>query len=276
MSFLIVLGGFLKNKMGLLFMIKIKHFFSTLLVAILVLGIGAQVEAQFPHKMLPDLTYKANQKRPGGVLPPNSNAFGKSYGEWAAEFWKWVYSIPVSNHPLFDKGDCSVGQEGKVWFLGGTYLIAPQGNGGDDVPIFIGKAERECFIPNGKAIFFPIINVEANTIDEDPVPTEDELRASANDFADLMTDLTVTIDGKPVRNLKRYRAESPLYTIGPLEADNVAGADEGTVADAVTDGYWILLAPLSSGEHEIKFSGTADASPDFIFKLDITYKVTVY
>ncbi len=35
-----------------------------------------------------------------GVVPVNSNFHGKTYGEWSAEWWKWVLSIPADRNPL--------------------------------------------------------------------------------------------------------------------------------------------------------------------------------
>ena len=29
------------------------------------------------------------------ILPINSTPFGKTYGEWSAEHWKWTFSFPV-------------------------------------------------------------------------------------------------------------------------------------------------------------------------------------
>jgi hypothetical protein len=31
-----------------------------------------------------------------GVLPPNSHAFGRSYGEWSAAAWQYLLAIPAS------------------------------------------------------------------------------------------------------------------------------------------------------------------------------------
>jgi hypothetical protein len=55
---------------------------------------------------------------------------------------------------------------------------------------------------------------------------------------------------------------------------------EGSTADSVGDGVYLMLAPLSSGQHDIHFSGeavftTAEDGFDFTFQLDITYHVTV-
>src|SRR5262245_18921629 len=58
-----------------------------------------------------------------GVLPPNSKAFGKSYSEWSANWWQWLMSQPVDNHPGNDSPDFDVtdGQSGQVWFLTGPF-----------------------------------------------------------------------------------------------------------------------------------------------------------
>lgn len=78
------------------------------------------------------------------VLPSLANAYGKTYGEWSADWWRWTYSMPTTNHPLFDTADCSAGQSGKVWFLGGTYSPGIEENG-----VVIGRVDRECIIPPG-------------------------------------------------------------------------------------------------------------------------------
>src|SRR6478609_3831476 len=59
----------------------------------------------------------------GGVLPPNSKAFGKTYSEWSASWWQWLFSQPVDGHPGTDSPDFDVtaGQSGHVWFLAGPF-----------------------------------------------------------------------------------------------------------------------------------------------------------
>src|SRR5437762_10186792 len=80
-----------------------------------------------------------------GILPPNSNAFGRSYAEWSAAWWQWLLSIPADTNPNFATGDvdCTLGQTGHVWFLAGT---------------FGGSATRNCMIATGKALFFSPLN----------------------------------------------------------------------------------------------------------------------
>ena len=33
------------------------------------------------------------------VVPPNSNEFGNTYGEWSARWWQWLLSIPNDTNP---------------------------------------------------------------------------------------------------------------------------------------------------------------------------------
>ena len=58
------------------------------------------------------------------VIDRDSVAYGRTYADWMAAWNQWSYSLPVTTHPLFTDGDCSVGQSGPVWFLGGAF-VAP-------------------------------------------------------------------------------------------------------------------------------------------------------
>ena len=209
-----------------------------------------------------------------GILPPQSHPYGKSYAEWSAEHWKWTYSLPADAHPLTDTADVSAGQSGPVWFLGGTWAPTADLNGN-----LVGVADRHVTIPAGKALFFPLVDVESSEA-EGNGSTEAELRTGANYFADHAVGLSCVIDGRPVKHLEKYRVESPLFTFGPLPENNLLGLPADTTSPAVSDGYFIMLAPLSVGEHTIHFTGAfvftaAQDGFDFSFTLDITYHINV-
>src|SRR5215203_3217355 len=87
-----------------------------------------------------------------GVLPPHAKPHGHSYGEWSAEWWQWALSLPVAVNPLTDDTgeDCAQGQDGKVWFLAGTFS--------PDAATTPDPVTRSCTLPAGTAIFFPIVN----------------------------------------------------------------------------------------------------------------------
>jgi hypothetical protein len=207
-----------------------------------------------------------------GVLPPQSHPFGKTYGEWEAAFWQWVYSQPADHNPLTDTTPASAGQTGHVWFLGGTF--APTiGPGGE----FIGQVTRDATVPAGTALFFPLLNVESSTLEGNGT-TQAELSASSKSLADFIQpdSLFVKVDGRPLKDLTSYRSQSPEFTFGPLPDNNLLGAPAGATSPSVSDGYHVMLAPLSVGQHTLEFGGKLVAPPlNLTFIEDITYHITV-
>ena len=194
------------------------------------------------------------------VFPPQSHPYGKSYGQWSAEWWKWALSLPVDQNPFYDVSGCqngANGQSGPVWFL--TGVIAESG-----------VAVRDCTVPGGKALFFPVINTECSTLEPPPFHgnNEAELRACAANFN--VVNLAAEVDGVAVKNLDDYRVFSPLFTF-TVPDNNPLGVPAGT-GQAVGNGFYLMLAPLSPGHHTIHFGGTY---PDFNFTLSITYHLTV-
>ena len=184
-----------------------------------------------------------------GVLPPNANAQGHGYSGWSAAWWQWYQSIPASEHPALDTtGEfCTEGQSGKVFFLAANLVTT------DPIP---------CTVRTGKSIFFPMANIECSTVELPPFfgSTEEQLRACAKCWADHIVPslLEVTVDGRALKDLKRYRAASPLFTF-EYPADSIMGIPGGpATGQSVSDGYWIYLRPLSAGQHTVSFSGTFD------------------
>lgn len=212
---------------------------------------------------------------PASILPPGGVAYGKTYGEWQAEFWKWAFSLPTTAHPLFDTAPCDTGQTGPVWFLGGSFKSTTDTSTG----ITISIADRTCVIPPNKAIYVAIANSEASDLEGNGT-NFDELDASAAFFASFIDpdSLSIEIDGQAVADVPSYFASSPLYRFKLAKTDNLL-APPGTPSDldgargiSVSRGYGVLLGPLSPGLHVIHFH--ADF-PDFNFLLDITYHITV-
>lgn len=214
------------------------------------------------------------------IISPHDHVYGKTYGEWSARWWQWAYRLPVTNghgavtHPLFVDGnvDCSYGQTGKVWFLGGTFVSNP-----DPAGNYIGIANRSCRIPEGTTLFFPILNAEWDIIGPDGKPldiTVGEMRKAAKDQMDTATDLAARIDGWPVQKLARYRVTSPVFgfTFPKYNMYRYFGypVRAGTYYPAVADGYFLMLAPLPVGKHTISFQG---ATPGF--RLNVSYTITV-
>jgi hypothetical protein len=206
-----------------------------------------------------------------GIAPVDSHPHGATYGEWSARWWQWAYSMPVDQHPLYDTADCSAGQTGKVWFLGGSFVATPPTTPGGPV---MAIANRDCSIPTGTALFVAIANSEASTAEGNGT-TDAELRAAAKGFTDGFTTYSCEIDGVSVEDLASYRVQSPLYTFGPLPDNNILqsfglDAPAGTTSPSVADGIQIMIEPLSAGQHTIHFHAEM---PGFL--LDITYNITM-
>ncbi len=208
------------------------------------------------------------------VLPPGSKPYGLSYAEWSVKWWQWVFSLPATNSPILDTGDCSASQSGPVWFLAGSF--SP------------GSVTRACTIPAGKALFFPLANAWA---DNTGCPTYTtftaaELEGFAVSLVDGQGVVTCTIDGVPVQGVastvgSAYRVGPQVFSytlastdnilangIGPLFSVDLTCIPNGTtVAPAAEDGVYLMVAPLSAGHHAIHFSVAG-----FI---EVTYSVTV-
>jgi hypothetical protein len=215
-----------------------------------------------------------------GVLPPNSNPFGKSYGQWGAEWWKWVYAQPFSKNPVFDAtGEfCAEGQSGKVWFLAGS---------------FGGTVTRTCAVPKGKAIFFPIYNIFNDYPCPDatfkPAPgqsLEDFLTNGTGqtpgardliDPANPRTDFAVTVDGQQLSGLGEYRATSRLAAFtGNTSLQVIDACITGSSQLGVSDGYWIMLAPLTPGQHTLRIEAHVfNPVLKSQFDLDVSYHLMV-
>jgi hypothetical protein len=197
------------------------------------------------------------------VIPPHAKYRGLSYGEWEAQWWSTAFSIPVvdGSHPVLN-GGAFEGEHG-VLFLAG-------------IP---GVASFDITIRPGTALFVPLLNVECSVLEPDPFHGDDEasLRACANGLYDNASGHFAVIDGVPVKNLDAYRVESPLFEFGPLPENNLfeffgLDAPAGTTSPSVDAGTYLLLTPLSVGEHEIHYGGKVEA---FGFETDTTYHITV-
>lgn len=190
---------------------------------------------------------------------------GKSYGEWSAQWWQWLVAIPAGSNPILQSGpvNCALGQRGPVIFLPGTL-------GG-------GPILRSCTVPE-KALFFPLVNLVAiNTPLPDPQLTVAEKRTFADSTISLACNLQATLNGVPlVHSLTIARAQSPTFSLlaGP---DDLLGRDPGELdPESVSDGYWIMVPPLSPGAHTLQFSGALCSPPGTpFFEVDVTYSLTV-
>lgn len=175
------------------------------------------------------------------IQKPDFKLDGRTAADLSAEWWKWAMSSTDEMNPVRDMSGahCDSGQQGKVWFLAGGFGSA--------------LIRRSCTIPAGKYIFFPVINMVYWPEEENNGYTCQEAIKNAAVNNDTAIDLFVELDGKVVKNPKRFRARTikcfDVYERIPAERKPYSAFP------SASDGYWILLKPLKPGKHSIKFGG---------------------
>lgn len=210
----------------------------------------------------------------------NPKVFGKTYGQWGAQWWKWALSFEAGETPIEDEtGErCTLGQSGKVWFLAGT-------SGATGV-------ERYCTIPAGRALFYPVINAVWVDAPGDEIISDEEVKWILADNVDTYCRIVSTLDTfedmpnigeqpAPVSAQLRpvVRAQSPKDTI-VLPENNLFGVPAGENERLIAEGYWVMLPPLTPGEHTLRLHGAAcsDGEGNTLeksFETEVTYHLTV-
>ncbi len=172
---------------------------------------------------------------------PGDYIEGRPLDEYANRWWQWTYSMPQTVSPVRDMtGEhCHQGQSGEVWFLAGGYGSS--------------TISRQCSIPEGKSVFFPVINMVYFPSRTGSISCEQaKLSAALNN--DRLLNISIEIDGIVATNPAHTRLSSTecfdLYGMVPAEYNAPKRHP------AASDGYWVMLKPLSKGTHHLKFSAS--------------------
>lgn len=181
----------------------------------------------------------------------DSSPWGVSFGHWTVRWWRWALNIPTSKNPLVDQtGDNAyVNQRKDVWFLAGKPADCQH-----TVP------NRQCNVPAGTSILFPIINCEANKL-EYPELDKNGLIDNVINHMELIRRKECIIDGNMVP-VQHIPSDPEIFQI-QINSENIFGIPKGGSTIASADGYWVFLKPLELGEHVIKFYGSCSAGARF-------------
>lgn len=245
--------------------LKLKLILSLLPLFIVASAIGEPLVGNFVHAYAQSASTAPNAI----VIPPSG---GNNYGVLSNSWWQWALSSPLGSNPVNDPTgvNCGFGQSGSVWFLAGVFGT--------------GSATRnDCMVPPGKRLFIPIWNIVSIATDGTPPqcpPNGENAAQLRNDIAMAIqaqdpTTYQVQVDGTSIPISSTYRAgpSNPSFYLHNLAVDtfnHFFGTQCTSLASqylTVSDGYYLMLAPLTPGKHTIHFQVPNSQ--------DITYNLTV-
>lgn len=195
------------------------------------------------------------------VFPRGSMPYGLGYDEWSSKWWQWFLSIPSETHPSTDADGryCAIKQGGPVWYLAGSF--------GE-------RQVRNCTVPAGKAILFPVLTSECSYAENTDLKSPQDLRNCATEEHEkyISRSQNVKVDGKQI-NVDDFRVQSPLFNF-TFSPNNLFGAPPGPT-QGLSDGWFIMLEPLNPGKHLVEFSGEVSKPPPGGFSTAATYNIDV-
>jgi hypothetical protein len=193
-------------------------------------------------------------------LAPGAKVAGKRVDAYPALWWQWLdrkrWGARASQDPT--GAQCGLNQDGDVWFLAAT-------DGTD-------AARRRCAIPEGKHIFLPVITMMVSSRPGETL-TCDQVKRAASANNDHAVATEISVDGARFR-LDGLRMRSDCFNA--YEFADYLDFHE-FYGPSATDGYWLMLPPLSKGKHVLrvharydnKGADLGDLEQDFEYELDI-------
>lgn len=198
------------------------------------------------------------------IYNPFEHLFGLTYPQWIDA---WLKNVPANScsNTAGDNLFATLDASGRVYFLAGA--------NGEAVT-------RDITIDDNKYIFFPIVNNVTTypcTLNGDQRPDpgqtmEGFLKQQSAKFIENVTSLKVTIDGLPYRTPYLHHYVTPSFQIfNNRMLGNCFDAciEQDKTQDAVSDGYWIMLKPLS-GDHVLNFKAEVKG---YGVVTDVTYNI---
>lgn len=184
------------------------------------------------------------------ILPPDQNFRGRSYGEWAGDWWNWVISEDPDTYSLEDP----------IAFLRANLDYTGIDNERHQTGTnFSNKIE----IRHGVAIFFPVIECgwfEKEVYRGKTATRESDMRQIVREDVNSWNSLVATINDETiVDNILDFRIESPLFKLVVPENSKLRKRMETILPvgtwNGVTEGYYILIQSLPISRYVIHFGG---------------------
>ncbi len=177
----------------------------------------------------------------------DSRPYGKTYGSWTVEWWRWALAIPKSINPIVD----------------GTGENAGVNQRYEDVSFLAGKMASEdrtlpnrfCTLSTEKSILFPVINCESNQLEHPELRTHQDIIERVKKDEDTIIRKECYVDDTPIP-AQRIKSDPSIFELSMVD-DNLFNVKGGSTS-ASADGYWVFLKPLPLGKHIISFQGSCE------------------
>jgi hypothetical protein len=205
------------------------------------------------------------------LYPIDSNPFGIAQKDLLAEWWKAKLAMSAEDYPNFvdlnrsidntkDPSKCFIGEDKthNVLFLG-----VPEVE--EKVPV------RTCDVPAGKAIFLPFESSQCDYGTEG-IKNENDLISCAKSGNDGVA-ASVSLDGVKAD----YQVEKNRIMTDPfnITMNNKLMGDYSGTFGALSEGYSILVKPLTVGHHKLNYivSVVNPANPVYDYFQNTTYNL---
>lgn len=194
-------------------------------------------------------TTLAAPTRKAAVYSPSAHVNGASLVDLAIAWGDWGWQSAETN-PLLNPR-CEASGIGKIWFA----------------PVSIGEAqELDCTLPPGAKLLITPGGYECSTAEGNGETLEELTECAETNFTNEICCAQVIIDGVELTNLDPYEFTTPGQV---LDGPNLFGPDPTL---SVERGWYILLRPMSVGEHEVFIY---DEAPNFGLVFSTTMHITV-
>jgi hypothetical protein len=196
----------------------------------------------------------------GTVGNPNAKPTGRDLGQLTIDHWKWNLCGGDGNGgSIFAFYNLECPQQvdvPKKWvFLAG---------GVDD------SAERSCHVSKKDFILIPVINC-IYLSDTDQGETLDDAKAYCREKIDGSVATKAIIDGK---DAKVVRLQGAVESFDITCPDDIVAIFDVNVNGwpMASDGLWVVIEPLSKGQHLIELAGEDSDGFELDFKYTLTAK----
>ena len=198
------------------------------------------------------------------LFSQNDAPYGRSMRQWSNSWWNWMVGQPKDTNPTYDidgksANNCQTYDD--VYFLCGTTTTK--------------TVVRNCRIPDGKSILFPVICFERSLIEDPDIHNPRNLLALATEDLNVYNASKVSAD---INNDKFsvgngiIRIRSPFFGI-TLPKNNVWNTEEDGFTIAAADGYWIFVSDLDPGTYKIRVSAVPSKSDNL--NINTTYDILI-